>query len=166
MTEMIQAPYYNKNGIVVRTSILKDVYYLSTRLRASDIDEIWASHNAVPHEALNRGFENSILCLTIEDNGDPICMFGVVPLNIISDKATIWMLGSDGIDRIKIRFIRNNRKIINELLDVYSHLSNYVSVDNFKSLQWLRWLGASFDAPVIYGIEGKLFQRFWFERET
>jgi hypothetical protein len=45
--------------------------------------------------------KHSIFCKTIFYKGSPIAMFGIVPHDILGDAATVWMLGTDDIKKIK-----------------------------------------------------------------
>ncbi len=157
-------PLYDKNGIKVRRSLREDIKHLKENLRQSDVDEVWASHHYKPEEALARCLEDSMMSLTIQ-NGQPIGMFGITPVSILSDKAVIWMLGTDGIDKIKTRFLLNNTKFIKMFHEWYPLLFNYVDVRNKKSIKWLKFLGAAIGKPEPYGIEGKPFQRFEFKKD-
>jgi hypothetical protein len=157
--------YYKEGKVIVRSSVLEDVQKLSKTLRSSDIQEIWDSHHHTPKTALDVSIEESLVCLTVEKEGEPIAMFGIHPIEVLGSKAIIWMLGSQELDTIGVRFIRRSRRFIDMFLEYYPFLYNYVSTENMPSLQWLRWLGASFKRPERYGIEQKPFQYFWFERK-
>jgi hypothetical protein len=156
---------YNDGKIKVRKSVRADVDFISTRMRKSDIDEIWASNHVEPKEALMRGLDNAIYCQTIE-NGTPIAMFGICPHDLLGHSATIWMLGTDSLDKIKFKFLRHSREYVDAMLDYYYYLDNYVDVRNEKSIAWLKFLGATFDEPKPYGVDGKLFQHFYFKRNV
>lgn len=157
--------YYEQDNVVIRQAVISDVLIMKDKLRQEDIDEIWASHHHLPEEALRLSLEESVMAFTVEYKNEPIVMFGIVPVSIFGNSATIWMLSTDKIEKIRLRFLRNNKKFIDFMLGYYGNLFNFVSVKNMKSLQWLRWLGANFRAPCRYGIEQELFQYFWFERK-
>ena len=154
---------YNQDGIRVSYSVQKDVDYLKTRLRKDDIVEIWASNHLTPREALQKSLNESFISLTIH-NGSPIAMFGVNGHSILGEKACIWMLGSDDLEKIKIRFLKNNHNFINYFLGYYPYLYNHVDDRNKKSIKWLKFLGAKIDEPKPYGKDGKDFRYFMFKR--
>ncbi len=162
--ELDQKVYYQKNCLIVRSSTMADVEYLSTRLRESDREEILASNNVKPYEALSIGLKESVLCLTVENNKEVIFMFGINAEDLTSNHAIIWMLASDKIDSIQHRFLRHSRRFINIFLDMYPNLENYVAKKNVKSLEWLRRCGAIIEQEIPYGIEAELFHRFTFKR--
>ena len=95
---------YDDGKIKVRKSVREDVRYVADKMRTSDREEIWASNHLTPEEALKKGMDKSIYCRTIE-NGFPIAMFGICPQNILGNKANIWMLGTDDLNKIKVKFL-------------------------------------------------------------
>ncbi|NJO00347.1 MAG: DUF2833 domain-containing protein [Bacteroidia bacterium] len=117
-----------------------------------------------PTEAVRRCIEETIFSLTVEDSGKPVAIFGINPENILGDSAIIWMLSTDHIDGLRKRFARNSRRFVDLMLDYYPNLENYVSVENKKSIEWLKFCGAEFEEPKVYGEEGKLFMRFTFTK--
>lgn len=154
---------YDKDGIVVRRSTKKDVEYLKTHLRQSDVDEIWASNHITPEGALEKGLDNSIFCCTVL-NGQPIAMFGIVPHSILGYEASVWMLASDDLKKIKKRFLRHSKYFINMMLDFYPSLFNFVDDRNKDSINWLKYCGARIYDPKPYGVENKPFRYFVFKR--
>ena len=93
--------FYDKDGIIVRRSIKTDVEYLKNHLSQGDLDEVWASNNLTAEKALKESVKQSLISLTIS-NGNPIGIFGISTKNIIGSKATIWLLGTDNLKKIKI----------------------------------------------------------------
>lgn len=155
---------YDDGKIRVREAKNEDIERIARDMRQGDKDEIWASNHLAPVDAIRIGMQNSVYCRVIE-NGSPIAMFGICPVTIIGDHAVIWMLGTNGLDKIKIKFLRNCRAYIDTMLAMYDYLDNYVDVRNTKSIAWLKFLGARFDEPRPYGAENMMFQHFSFSRK-
>jgi hypothetical protein len=156
--------YYDKDNIRVRDSVIGDVDAMKNRLRESDVKEIWASHHHTPEEGLKLCVENSIMCFTIE-NGRPIGIFGISPTNLLGDQASIFLLSTDDLKKIEKRFLRNCRKFIDYMLSHYPYLDNYVHAENKKSIEWLKFLGATVEEAVPYGISKEMFHHFYFVRK-
>lgn len=134
----------------IALSVVEDIQHISQNMRNCDIDEIWASNNLMPREALLKGLKESDVCLTVWHEGIPIAMLGVV--SDFQEEATIWMLGTDTLEKIPNTVGILSRKIIAHFHERYPVLFNYVDVRNTKSIEWLEWLGAKFmDNPVEYG---------------
>lgn len=157
--------YYSQNKIIVRDSTVADVLSLAYSMRPSDRQEIYDSHHHGPQEALDISLKHSALCFTVENNGDVVAMFGACPDSVLGDSATVWMLSSPGLDRIRRRFARRSKFFIDFMLSIYPYLENYVSVKNTASIKWLKMCGAKFMEPKPYGLENQMFMKFWFSLE-
>lgn len=154
---------FRQNGVTVKYSTQKDVDFLKHVLRKCDKDEIMASNNLKPEEALQKGLDNSLMCMTVHKD-NPIGMFGIVPISILGDTACIWFLASDELENIKSTFIRGCREFIIYFLDHYPKLYNYVDDRNRDSIKWLKFCGAKVDKPAPYGANGMPFRYFCFEK--
>lgn len=156
--------YYDRDGIIVRDSTDADAKYIGENMREADKEEIWASHNHNPEEAMKLSLNESFMCLTVLDKNVPVLMFGIVPGSLLGKQATIWMLATDGINNIKRRFVRHSRSFIKMFLGYFPILENYVYEKNVKSIEWLKMCGANIEEAAPFGIEQRLFRRFTFNR--
>lgn len=156
--------YYERDGIIVRDSIRDDAKYIADNMREADKEEIWASHNHKPLDAMKISLDDSFMCLTVLDKNVPVLMFGIVPESMLGNKASVWMLATDGINNIKRRFVRHSKAFINMFLYFFPVLENYVHDKNVKSIEWLRMCGAKIEEAIPFGAEQKLFRRFTFTR--
>lgn len=155
---------YSDNSVIIKKSEKKDIYYLSQNLREEDRVEVFLSHGHSPREALEKCLD-SIHCYTSLNakTGVPICMFGVNPEMILDDKAVVWMLSTEELFKIKIKFLKKSKIFINEMLQIYPCLYNHVHAKNIKSIEWLTWLGAKF-GNLIKVNDTEYFQYFEFKR--
>lgn len=158
------AKFFEKEGLLVRESILKDVDELSKKLRESDIEEIWASGHLKPYEALKVGLEDSVICLSVVWEEEVYAMFGVNPISLVGNYGVVWLLASEDLKKIRLRFLRHSKKFIEFMLLYYPTLINYVDDRNEDSIEWLRFCGAGIGEPEKYGVENKPFRLFLFQR--
>lgn len=142
----------------IRKAIINDAYDLYNRLRQQDEDEVMALVGLDNLTALTVCFNDSDKVLTAEIDNTIVCMFGVT--KNIDGTGTPWLLGSDDVNKIPVTFIRESRKYIDQFLQEYGYLYNYVDIRNTLSIQWLKWLGFKIEEPVILGLEQRLFSRF------
>lgn len=126
---------------------------LAPRMREADRFEVWASDHATPLEALLRAVSRSHELWAVERQGRCVCLFGVVPTNLLMEKGSPWLLGSDELHAIRIPFLRHSRPLMNRLCETYRVLTNWVHVDNHLSLAWLRWLQFEIGEAQPYGVE-------------
>ncbi len=156
--------YYKQNDIEVRRAFPTDADMMANRLRQYDIDEIWASHNLTPWEALYESIMVSTVALTITHKGLCLGLFGISAETVLGDRAMIYFLGTNELDRIQFRFARHSRHFVKMFLNMYPYLYNYTDARNIKSLSWLRMCGAKIKDAQPYGIMRKPFHYFYFER--
>ena len=149
----------------VRKAVFKDIGIIAENMRQSDIDEVWASDRLIPTEALERSYEDSVLCLTIEYQGRPIGMFGIVPFTLEGRKACVWLLGTNDLSKVNRKLVRRSKEFIDIMLSYYPYLTNFVSCSNDDSVRWLKFCGAKFYTPAPHGVDGRLFQRFEFIKD-
>jgi hypothetical protein len=65
----------------------------------------------------------------------------------------------------RMKFLRTSKKIIDEMLEIYPKLSNYVLVARTKTIKWLRWLGFTVDKRNYYFADPNVpFREFYLER--
>jgi len=154
---------YNNGDLMIRESTHEDILPIAFNMRHADVEEIWASHNATPLEALNRGIMFSKPCLTALWKEKPVAMFGVTPMK--AGNAIVWFLGTDVVDKHRVCFCKMSRFIMKKFYEIYPTMYNWVDVRNTKSIEWLKWLGAKFDSACEYGSEQLMFNHFVLRRK-
>ena len=131
--------------VKIRKSKSRDIRKLSGRLREADAQELLAAGNASVESALADSFHSSTLRRTIELDGVPVGMFGIVPETLLGDIANVWLLGTPELAQIKKTFVRQSRRVIAEFLLHYPVLWNVVDCRYVSAIRWLESCGAVFD---------------------
>lgn len=136
-------------------------------MRPQDIDEVTAASGP---DLLGT------LLKSLDDTPDPIAgyavngpllwVFGLVPVSMSSDRAVGWLLGTNAMTDYHDVLARGARVYIRQALLEYRELFNYVDARNKWSLTWLKRLGFTIDPPEKYGVEDRMFHKFYIERET
>ncbi len=127
----------------VRQAIRADVAHLASKIRKADRDEIKASDNVRPSEALLAPFnyKGAITFSVIgTDKEHVIAMFGSVP-SPEKGYGVAWLLSSEELFNYKKEFIKQCPKWVNKLGKPYKYIYNFVDVRNTKTLKWLKYLG-------------------------
>lgn len=140
------------------------VHFIAEDMRQDDKNEIWASANHTPLEALIDGWKVSDRTAIATVNDKPCVMFGLVVDNILSGTGVLWMLGANESLNYKREFLTQTPAVIEEMLEVCPMLYNYVHIKNKASIRWLKWLGFTLEEPIVYGIEKELFHKFYIKR--
>lgn len=127
----------------IRPSTAADVEYLATRLRPEDVEEL-AADGWQPLDALDTGLRHGSVTYTLlaPDTGEPIGMVGVVPCEVYKDFGRIWLLGTDGIKKHSLIFLRQSRPVLYRLYDESGckGFYNRTYKKNTVHHQWLKWL--------------------------
>lgn len=130
-------------------------------IREDDLREL-ALLSCGPDALLRMSLRTAFAAWTGTVDGVPICMFGVSSGEIGEGRP--WMIGTKDLDRFAFLFLRRCRPQVERMLAIRSVLANYVSVDNTRAIEWLRWLGFEFSEPIKYGPKGGMFRRFELRR--
>ena len=92
-----------------------------------------------PAEGLERSFEASSLCWTILVDGRVAGMFGCSGGE--GGTGYAWMTTAPGIEKVRLRFIRQSRGYIDRMLQRHGTLVSWAHVENRPLLAWLQWSG-------------------------
>ena len=126
----------------LRKSNLKDFKYVVENMRVMDKIEALYQTGLSPEDALSYTFLGSKTNMTIaDDDGQPIGLCGV------QKDGCIWCVATDELfnnKKYRIQLIRQGRKWVDNLLESYKILYNYVYAENTSAIKWLKALGFTF----------------------
>lgn len=143
-----------------RLTLKDDLEYLATNMRDADKAELQATIGWQPLPALQFALNNSEICKTaLTAEGEPVMIYGVTPSDT-PGLGVIWMLGTDGIQKVQTTFLRECRKEIMSISSGYSAVFNYTDARNTLHHRWLKWCGFTFLNKQNYGVEGRPFYQF------
>lgn len=136
---------------------------IAKMVRPEDKAELWAACLQTP-DAVMRGALERGHALTGLVDGEPVCMWGVVPQSLLINWGAPWMVGTTALERHALMFLRRCRKQVLELFAGYDMLLNYVDARNARAIQWLKWLGFTVEkTPEKYGFLNLPFHKFSME---
>jgi len=113
-------------------------------LREEDMLEILGlmSH---PRDAVYMSYATSSKCYSVRDEMNNLyCSFGVAPING-TNIGSAWLLGTRRLPNIKKFFLKHSAEKVEDLLNGFDYLTNFVMRSNKLSIRWLEWLGAEFN---------------------
>lgn len=139
-----------------------DLLILARNMREADRLELMAGSGVEPLAALEEGYVHSTKCLTIfTDQDEVVGVFGVVPNTLDPLVGHPWMLATDHLDSIRMTFLRQSRKYLDDLAEGFPLLMNCCDKRNTVHIKWLRWLGFSFIREIPeYGVGRVPFLEF------
>lgn len=157
--------YYDAHNVKVLTTIPEHIKPITDHMREADRQEIYSGYRLDPATALLSSLKSSVVCLAVLYHECPVAMFGIAPSSILGNTASVWLLGTDGIQDMRIQFLKLSKRFINMFLDAYPVLENTVDVRNLASIRWLKWVGAEFYEPKPFGVDQVPFQHFTIRRK-
>lgn len=141
----------------------KHLKTIAKDMRDIDVFELLATGSDDVEAAVRESVDNSWSAFFLLDRkGYPLCVFGIIPNTIgeeVYDGNIIWCLGTKRLIKHKTAFVHWASEIISWWKREFGVLFNFISVDNDKSIKWLRTLGAEFSEPFPVG-DGYLFKKF------
>ena len=143
----------------LRKASLKDFKYVVSNMRVMDKIEAKYQTGLEPELALSYTFLGSQINMAIaDDNDQPIGLCGVI------EDGCIWCVATDDLysnKKYRIQLIRQGRVWVDNLLESYKILYNYVYAENTSAIKWLKALGFTFvNYHKEYGKEQKPFYEF------
>ena len=151
--------------IEIRESVESDIAALRGRLRDADEKEVIAAGNKDGEDALRQSYARSTLRYTVQLDGAPVAMYGIVPESLVGEAANVWFLGAPEMSRIKKTFVKVSRKVIADFLLEYPRLWNVVDSRYVSAIRWLESCGAVFHKePIMLG--GVEFYGFTIRRQA
>ena len=143
----------------LRKANITDLNHVCKHMRDMDRVEAVYQTGKEPEDALRLTYLAGQQVLAIAgDNDQPMGLCGV-----ISD-GCIWMVCTDELfsnKKYRIQLIRKGRKWVDNLLQSYKVLYNFVYAENHTAIKWLKALGFTFvNYYEKYGDQEKPFYEF------
>tara|TARA_R100000315_G_C5187062_1_gene108875 strand:- start:30 stop:497 length:468 start_codon:yes stop_codon:yes gene_type:complete len=148
----------------VRQARLIDTIELARNIKRGDRDELKASDNVTPLEALVYGFTWDRIdnYTVIGDTGNIIGMFGVRDCIEDPRAGVAYLLSSEELisSAYRLRFLRQCLDWTEILLQPYDYIYNWVDARNWASLRWLEHCKFEIEeTDDAYGYEQRAFHR-------
>ena len=156
----------NSPAVILRPACLADAQPVAAALRLADREELAASHPGKKPEVLIREFIRASrysVCLCWR--GEPVAVAGLYVPVWLGNKACIWLLTGQHIERCKVSFVRAAKRQLSRWLTVYSVLENEVDFRYRAARRLVRHLGGQLGHSVTQ-YNGISFLHFTFRRNT
>lgn len=130
-------------------------------MREADRRECEASGLSA-RRVLQLSVERSDEVFTIELGGRVAAIWGYAASSTMGSAAQLWLLSSVVVEEFPLRFCRETKRLVGEMLELFPRLIIDVDSRHEKAQKWTRWLG--FRPRVSYEMNGILFHRMVLER--
>lgn len=148
-------------GVEFRKAEQGHIELLLADLRQLDADEMLASSGPNFRATLRRSIMVSYLPGAAFDSDGLMCLFGIVPMGLMSEVALPWCIGTNRLLRHPGVLTRATRNYIALVREMYPCLCNYVDARNAPSIRWLKRVGFKLTEYTIpFGPEDRPFYQF------
>lgn len=127
-------------------------------LRPRDQEELASGWNQTAWETLSLGLAESSRALTVLYGTRVMCAVGVMPMEMLTGRYALWIVGTREIDQHPLAFARATRKWLPYLIEGCAIVTNRVDRTDERALKWATWLGCEF-RPYKRG--DTVDERFW-----
>lgn len=135
----------------------RHVRALGSRLRAEDALEI-TSLGESPQSCLWHSWRGSPLRRAVLVDGTLAAMWGVHG-DLLGGRGVPWFLTAPEIERVPVAMVRQGRREVACMLDLYPYLENYVMASYRRAVRFVGLLG--FELGAETPIRGVPFLPFW-----
>ena len=112
---------------------------------------IWGSIEDKASKNLDRWLRNTTAMWVGYIDQDVICVFGVVPPTLLSDRAYLWLWATDKVVGNEFIFVRKSQMVVKELLKRFHKLYGVCEASAERSQRWVKWLGGEFGKSNLDG---------------
>lgn len=131
--------------IEIYPAISIHAFSLATRLRVREKEAYEQLGDA--YETIAQEMRRSLYSYAVLYEGQVVAIYGVKG-TLIGDSAYLWLVCSETCEKFPITFLRQSRKVVDDLLTRFSRVHGLVLCDFEKSVRWLRWIGCDMHEPV------------------
>jgi hypothetical protein len=150
--------------ITIRPADFAAAEYVATHMRKCDVQELRDIGNIGPFEAVLDAMELPGDKWAAYIDGVPAALFGCTEVTILGKVGSPWMLGTDDAERGAVQLVKKGRRIVRAWASRFDLLENVVDGRNYRTVEWLKRLGFTFDDPVEVK-PGVPAMRFWMRTE-
>jgi hypothetical protein len=148
--------------VVIRESLIADVYALAAHLRPDDAAEV-AGLGLDPRIGIRRSFRNAILRRTAFVDGEIAAMWGLCGA-LLSDVGYPYLMTTAAVEHVPIGMVKQARKAVNDMLLLRRRLEGHVAASYSGACGMLELIGFSLGEPHPMGPHGAMFRTFSIER--
>ena len=98
-----------------------------------------------------------------DDTALPAAVWGAAPVPEFESVATFWMLALEPLDDAPA-MVGLSQIVVEEMLDVFDVLENYIDAGKHQSLRLLAEVGFTIEPAILEAETGRLLRRIWIAR--
>lgn len=145
--------------LIVEPTTLEHIKELAETAQTIDKESIRLLTGETPLQGLISSVSHSLSSETYLLDGLVAAIAGVSKASLLSNWACPWLIASDVIQTVPIKFWKLSKTWVMDELEQHGILSNFVYIEHDRSIRWLKRLGFTLEPPQPIGPYGALFMR-------
>jgi hypothetical protein len=146
------------NRIIVRPSVVGDVYELAAALRPADRAEVEAV-GIDPRVGIRRSFRHAVLRKSYIVDGELAAMSGLCG-PMLGDIGQPYLMTTAAVERVPVTFFKLAAAGVDEMLAHKMRLEGHVAASYVRACRFLAAIGFSLGKPEPFGSQKALFRKF------
>lgn len=135
--------------VVFRPVQMGDVEKVAVMMREIDALECRVFGHT-PYEGLKLGVTQSAVSWTVEIDGWPEVILGVVPVSLVGGRGRPWLLGTPSAYKARRAFLSMAPEYVAKMEALFPRLDNLIAQRNRTSIRWLQWLGFVVEGKAVH----------------
>lgn len=127
--------------------------FLADHMRTEDMEEVRASGNYTPKQAVKEALKKSHIAYTFYINNQIVCIFGVVKATSKEegDFGIPWALTTRIVEKYPRIFWEASKQIVKQMKEDYGMLAVMVDSRYTAAVRWVKHLGFTVEDPKPFG---------------
>ena len=155
----------HKPIVLFRTADRNDFRLMKRIMRDEDRRELEASSGKRFEDIVDKTRDVTDFAVAGYCDGKLIAIFGVRRITAVTKTGAIWMFGTKFLPKNKKVFLKHCRRCVQVMLENYPLVYNYIDERNTMIINWLKWLGFTFEEAKPYGPQGLPFYKFYMKNQ-
>lgn len=132
---------------------------IAQTMRPRDVEEVSAGWGVDPTNAMTAALSESFYARTMFRDLEPLVMYGLAPLMLLSSHARFWIFATAAVDRHPLAFARACKRYLPEIFEHCALITNLIDQADAPAMRWMQWMGGTCVLPAqLRG--GRLFAQF------
>lgn len=128
-------------------------------LRNADWNEVYAATGKNPDLELLKAWQDNFKRWALILDDEVVGVFGVAETEL-KGVGVPWLLGTNKMGEIKIQLVKQCRVYVEEMLERFTMLANFVDARNTDSVKFLKYCGFTLEKAHPYGESNLPFHFF------
>jgi len=138
------------------------VSLIAKNMRPRDVEEIKVGWGLDADEAIQHALNHSYYARVCFVDMQPLAIYGLSTICVVSQTAQVWIFGTKFIDRHKFSFMKASKVAVRALALHAPRMTNFIDAMDTPAQKWLTAIGGR---VILKGVDrgGRVFHQFLLE---